>query len=88
MCHSNVHMCYSHVSNQQIFRIRPEKPSKHYEEEIMEDIMTEQLNVDSIDMVDHDNADDDEYSMEIRNDSGESFDDGISLLPSEPVSIS
>ena len=54
----------------------------------MEDIMTEQLNVDSIDMVDHDNADDDEYSMEIRNDSGESFDDGISILPSEPVSIS
>lgn len=50
----------------------------------MEDIMTEQLNVDSIDMVDHDNADDDEYSMEIRNDSGESFDDGISILPSEP----
>ena len=57
----------------------------------MEDIITEQLNVDSIDsidMVDHDNADDDESSMEIRNDSGESFDDGISILPSEPVSKS
>ena len=39
------------------------------------------------DIEDDNDEDDDDSSLEIRNESGESYEDMISILPSEPVSV-
>ena len=57
------------------------KVSTKYESEAKDNVRDEDIEIED------DNDEDDDSSLEIRNESGESYDDMISILPSEPVSL-
>ena len=58
------------------------KVSTKYESEAKVDVRDdEDIGIED----DNDNDEDDDSSLEIRNESGESYEDMISILPSEPV---
>ena len=59
------------------------KVSTKYESEAKDNVRDEDIEIEE----DNDNDGDDDSSLEIRNESGESYDDMISILPSEPVSL-
>ena len=64
------------------YRVR--KVSTKYESEAKVDVRgDEDIGIED----DNDNDKDDDSSLEIRNESGESYEDMISILPSEPVSF-
>ena len=59
------------------------KVSTKYESESKVDVRGDEDNG----IEDDNDEDDDDSSLEIRNESGESYEDMISILPSEPVSV-
>lgn len=62
------------------------KVSTKYESEAKDNVRDEDIEIEDENDNDRD-EDDDDSSLEIRNESGESYDDMISILPSEPVSF-
>ena len=62
------------------------KVSTKYESEAKDNVRDEVFEIE--DEIDNEkDEDDDVSSLEIRNESGESYEDMISILPSEPVSL-
>ena len=62
------------------------KVSTKYESEAKDNVRDEVFEIE--DEIDNEkDEDDDDSSLEIRNESGESYEDMISILPSEPVSL-
>ena len=81
--HQFSHVCLFRTAGE--YKVR--KVSTKYETEARDEVRDEDMEV----MEETNDYDDDDYnedsSLEIRNDSGESCDDMISILPSEPVGV-
>ena len=75
---------FSYISQNELFSTGEQNRPKYDEENV--DSIHYMQNYD-IEVVEDTKEDDDDTSLDIRNESGESYEDMVSILPSEPVKI-
>ena len=75
---------FSYISQNELFSTGEQNRTKYDEENV--DSIHYMQNYD-IEVVEDTKEDDDDTSLDIRNESGESYEDMVSILPSEPVKM-